>query len=400
MDRTETTRTLKTPRRTWRANVLLAAFSAVTTLALAELAAQIYVTRFAEENVFLRYGSLRQLDVAGKGNPWPNRKYSPHRYLGYFPTPNWQRGEDRHNSLGYRGEEIELPKPDGEYRIVCQGGSTTYSSSVNDFRKTYPYLLQEELRARGHENVTVVNAGADGWSSHETLINFALRVVDLSPDLIVVYDGINDVHSRLVSPVSAYTGDNRGWKEPMYSALTMPPWYEHSTLARIVLIDTGRALPHAGLDATINPRAITSLEMDLRDQWAAGTYPSPPFDMVSVNDILDRNPPVYFKRNLEELTAMATSRGVEVMLATITYSPEFPKEVVVASPDYQRAYTEHNAVIREVADSTPAHLFDFASVFPNKREYFVDGRHLTEEGLRIKARTFADAIVEVGMLDR
>lgn len=59
-----------------------------------------------------------------------------------------------------------MPKPKGEYRIVCLGGSTTYTGWVDDYRLTYPALLQTELIDRGYA-VTVVNAGNEAWTSYE-----------------------------------------------------------------------------------------------------------------------------------------------------------------------------------------------------------------------------------------
>jgi len=86
-----------------------------------------------------------------------------------------------------------MPKPAGQFRIVCLGGSTTYTSDVKDYRDSYPYLLEKYLKAQGYNDVTVVNAGAGSWSSWESLINFQFRVLDLDPDLIIVYHGINDI---------------------------------------------------------------------------------------------------------------------------------------------------------------------------------------------------------------
>ena len=85
-------------------------------------------------------------------------------------------------------------KPLGEYRIACLGGSTTYTTSVEDWRLSYPALLEHELHNAGLGSVCVLNCGAAGWSSWESLINLETRVLDLDPDLIVVYHAINGGH--------------------------------------------------------------------------------------------------------------------------------------------------------------------------------------------------------------
>jgi hypothetical protein len=45
------------------------------------------------------------------------------------------------NSFGFRSPEIEVPKPEGKFRIVCVGGSTTNAGRTND--TTYPALLEK-----------------------------------------------------------------------------------------------------------------------------------------------------------------------------------------------------------------------------------------------------------------
>ena len=140
-------------------NFLVLALSTFIVLIFLEVCARTYLLHFADDTYFLRYASLRQLQ---KGYLSKKPIYSPHVYLGYYPTPSYRKGEDRHNSLGYRGEEIDIPKLNGEFRIVCMGGSTTYTSFVDDYRMSYPYLLEKHLKSKGYKNVDVINAGAGG----------------------------------------------------------------------------------------------------------------------------------------------------------------------------------------------------------------------------------------------
>lgn len=60
--------------------------------------------------------------------------YSPHHYLNYYGSPNYKSkdGLNMHNSLGFRGDEIAIPKLEGTYRIVILGGSTAYTIGVKD----------------------------------------------------------------------------------------------------------------------------------------------------------------------------------------------------------------------------------------------------------------------------
>ena len=164
------------------ANTFLVVVTTLVTFAILEATANIWLLHFADEKYFIRYASLQQLQDSDISN---HPRYSPHRYIGYYPTPNYVKGKDRHNALGYRGDEIDMPKPAGQFRIACLGGSTTYTSDVKDYRDAYPYLLEKYIKSKGYEDVAVVNAGAGSWSSWESLVNFQFRVLDLDPDLIV-----------------------------------------------------------------------------------------------------------------------------------------------------------------------------------------------------------------------
>ena len=119
------------------------ALFAIGALALAavvlELGARLYLRYVASPDRFLKSDCISQLETRADALP----RLSPHRYLGYAPTPGYSRGPNRHNALGFRGAEVAVPKPPTAYRIVCLGGSTTYGDGVEDWHFTYPALLQD-----------------------------------------------------------------------------------------------------------------------------------------------------------------------------------------------------------------------------------------------------------------
>ncbi len=374
------------------ANMFIVASTICATLILLEFAARLSISHVASDAQFARYATYRELVDRASQTGVAKRKYSLHRYLGYFPTPGWANGRNRHNALGFRGGEIAWPKPAGEYRIVCLGGSTTYTSFQFDASESYPARLQDELRARGYENVAVINAGVEGWSSHESLVNLAMRVLPLEPDCVIVYHGINDIHSRIVWPPESYTDDNRGWKDPIIDDVYMPPWWEYSALIRVALVTAGLRPPQGAIENTINPRAGTSYELQFREQFMAATYPQDIFVAHPVTEMIATNTPAVFERNLRNIARLTKGDGAEIVLATFAYSPDFPNEVVVASPEYQTAYVEMNDIVRRVAETEDTRLFDFAAIFPPTKENFVDGRHVNAQGCALKAKLFADFI--------
>ena len=95
---------------------------------------------------------------------------------------------------GYNGNrEIELPKPEGLFRINCLGASTTQNYiSFEDKNYSYPMELEKILKEKLKKNVEVNNCGQGGYTSADILIRFLLQIVDTKPDVNVIYHAYAD----------------------------------------------------------------------------------------------------------------------------------------------------------------------------------------------------------------
>lgn len=360
-------------------------------LALAEGSARLWLHHAASEEQFWDYASLDQLQKALPGQqmvtlcvPW-----------GMYPTPGFRRGANLHNSAGYRGEEIALPKPAGEFRIVCLGGSTTYDEEIEDYRKAYPYLLGEELRARGLP-VTVVNAGFPGWSSRETLLNIALRVRNLEPDLLVFYDGLNDLVHRAHWPSWKYRSDYVVPGAPLPDYL-LPSLTNDLTLPRIIGVRLGMVFPARTMFSGPSHDHWGMLLADYFEQHSTGTYPRGLFETVSLEEVFRGAPPTPFANNLDACVSMALGQGTGVMLATVALDNRWLRDLL--GPDvgqFAGALAEMNAVILEQGRKRGVPVYDFASEMP-EGDYWADFMHSNEAGAALKAGMFADFIVRNGL---
>jgi len=95
------------------------------------------------------------------------------------------------NALGWRDGEVALPKPEGVYRIVCVGGSTTAEGPTNAL--TYPKLLERMLADRyGAGRIEVINAGVFASNAHTEMERLD-QYLALEPDLVVHYNVVNDI---------------------------------------------------------------------------------------------------------------------------------------------------------------------------------------------------------------
>ena len=380
------------------AKLSMVALSFVLALVAVELGANYYLWNVVSEDDFMLLASINQIKARYGDDFFTNSqsqsgfRYSPHHYLGYIPTPNLVRGENRNNSLGFRGEEISLVKPESVYRIVAVGGSTTYSVDVEDYRDSYPHQLGEYLRGSGFDQVEVINAGVGSYASFHNFINIQFRVLPLQPDLIIVYQGYNDIHTRFVYPYSDYQGDNSGYIAPFVTDTIMPDILEYSTALRIIGIRANLTKPHSALDWHRFKLASSSRRDDFLNQWRTGVYPSGLFVETPAMDMLRNNPPIHLERNLESMVALAKQHDVDLLLVTFVTSTEFNLPPV-ASEEYIFALEQHNELTRAVAEGNEIPLFDLEAVYPADRSLFTDGRHMTVEGNRIRAQLMGDFII-------
>jgi len=358
-----------------RGNLALLAGSTAIAFLVAEVGGRMWLDHLASPEAYAELALFADV-------PAEKRQWSPHHYLDYYPTPNYRKGGTHHNSLGYRGEEFTREKPEGVFRIVAIGGSSVYTITVEDDAETFPAQLQTVLRERyGHERVEVINAGVGGFNSWESLIDLEFRVLDLDPDLIVVYHGVNDVHARLVSPAGAYRSDNSGrrrqWSAPPVSLL------ERSCFLRIL----GRKLG-------------VFRQVELGSFVNAPTFVGGGSRRLAPPDELDRllahNPPVFFRRNLISTLAVARAHGVAVLFATFAYCPHFDK--IQSQEAYQRGYAEMNDTVVEVGERYQVPVFPFAERMPQDAEYWSDSVHVNEKGAVRKAELFAEFIDEQGLM--
>lgn len=374
----------------WRKLVLALGASAVT-LGLLELTARLYMSKFAGREQLSKYASVREYRARIGAEEWWFGLLAPHRYLGYIGAPNLVDGENRHNSLGFRGDEILHPKPVGEFRVVCLGASTTYSLLVPDHRLSYPARLQTELRSRGYTRTTVINAGVPAWTTYETLINYLLRIQDLHPDLVIFNEAFADLACRLVWPPGAYKGDNSGCLAPQFGPRE-PPLYEASALLRVLMVESGRALPAATLGRSVYNQAETSYFFEFAKQRWGRRFPSGIFKRVTVADMLAANPPVYYRRNIENLVINARQRGVQPVLMTFAFSSQVSGYFDIEG--FRSGLEEHNDILRQIATAFDVPLMDLAALFPTDTAYWgFDGIHMNTAGTAVEAKLVADFLV-------
>ena len=111
-----------------------------------------------------------------------------------IPNPSSEEGPILVNSLGFRGPEIPLQKPQETIRLAFLGGSTTWCAEVSNNEMTWPHIVWKELQQKfPSKNFDYVNGAFPGYSTNESLINLQTRVEQTNPDIIFIYHATNDL---------------------------------------------------------------------------------------------------------------------------------------------------------------------------------------------------------------
>ncbi len=338
---------------------------------LLELGVRWYVANFGTEREKVMY-LYSAAEITGRASS----QLIPMPYVNYVASPDYEG----HNRLGYRGPEVAIPKPSNVFRIVALGGSTTYSTATTA-EEAYPHQLQNILREDyGQANVEVVNAGLPGYTSWDLLAAYMYRVVELEPDMLLIYEAINDVEPRSVAP-DCYQGLNplRGLN-PTRGLWQQPQVDSPSALYRLIAIHFGWIPNPAALAGRFNLYSIAC--------------PRPFLD----DSRISLNPPVYFERNLRAIIALAQSQSVQVMLSTwATYRPDGDPGAL--PPAWYEAAAEHNDIVRRLADELRLPLYDLAVTdFGQIPDYWAlpDTVHMAARGAREQAARYAAFIVQQG----
>ena len=102
------------------------------------------------------------------------------------------------NSHGFRGNEIDLIKPDNTYRIFVVGGSTVLGNSATSDKSTIPGQLENLLNNLNLDiDIEVINAGIGGAFSFTEINLIKNKIMNYSPDVLIVYNGWNDIDRDL-----------------------------------------------------------------------------------------------------------------------------------------------------------------------------------------------------------
>jgi lysophospholipase L1-like esterase len=97
------------------------------------------------------------------------------------------------STFGFRDRDLEVPKPEGTYRIVMLGDSFAWGVGL-DVEQALPEVLETMLAASVTSGtIEVVNAAEPGFNTVEELNLLSERRAVLEPDMVVLIYNLNDI---------------------------------------------------------------------------------------------------------------------------------------------------------------------------------------------------------------
>ena len=276
-----------------------------------------------------------------------------------------------------RRSEPLRPRDEVRLRILALGGSTTQDEKIRHEQLTWVYQLEARLRERLGPDVEVVNGGAGGFTIYENLVQYVTLLTYLEPDVVLFFEGINDVHPRIHRNTHLdYRDYNRAWWdgsraqiEPSHSPLDFSWGYRFAVYELRY-----EPMRHVGI------QALTRQPYPPPDTWRAA---------------LEATPPALFERIYGNFVTIVHAQGRRAVLLPQLWVPRNAEDEV-----FGVGVAQHNEVAASVArahdaDFLPVARLD-AALGPDD---VVDNCHFNPQGAGKMAALVADFLAEAGVLD-
>ena len=308
----------------------------------------------------------------------PENYFIPHPYTLYMPNPGFKAyGKPQHNSLGFRGKEIDPPAD--KFRIFCLGGSTTYGWLEHDSDKTYPMQMAVALSGE-RKDLEVINGGLPMGASPDILSTFQYRVLPLKPDLLVLHMGLNDIFPTLMPGYKAdYSHDRKSWVLSQSGFLRRNSFLLNSNLIKLVY------LVFAQVSGEVN-KQVDFIKPE-HNNW-------PQFCLNG--DAEDPERYTGFKNNLKSLFAICEANNIPVVLTPTNIR----KSDLEHYKALHKAYLRNIEIMQNLAEEFPrVYFFDSRSIGIPER-CFQDICHMNREGMTLKGFAFAKFIKDQNLLTK
>lgn len=262
----------------------------------------------------------------------------PSTTLGYEWRPNIKGGLIETNSLGMLDRERSKIKPQGVYRIIFLGDSTTANSS-------YVAILEKILnKNKEREEFEVWNCAVTGYTGIQSCRALKQKWLKCDPDMVVIGFCLNDF---MPTPLVLREGNNLVGYFPhreMLSAVS-PFLLKNSALYRFIVM-----------------RVFFSKNKDYHEEITKTTA-----------------------FHLQEAKELCSAQGIDFLIVILGITKRFE--------DSNPAWKDHYLKIKKIADEYNIRSLDIVPIFQNNNPeslMLLDELHFNLKGNEIVARTIRD----------
>jgi len=279
------------------------------------------------------------------------------------------------NNVGFRGDSLEIPKPAGEMRIFIIGGSTTQCLYIDD-AKSMNRVLQTSLRETfPGRNIKVYSAAKSGDATAEHLAMLSQRIIQMQPDMVIVFSGINDLRKSIQRYDHLHTGAIKQYS-PRYLFLAATD-FQMGRRMYYLFRRKEKEEERELIPLKTNYNELFRIQQQTPESDSTPYINAQPYS-VNLNSIagicLANDVPLVFVPNQSTWnsktdTAMRTRHWL-LTCGKVRYKEEY----------LERGLDVFNDTMRAISERKNISLFDLPKVMPGSGYYFYDDCHFNNNG--------------------
>ena len=291
------------------------------------------------------------------------------------------------NSMGFRGAELQQPKPSNGFRIWCIGGSTTFDIYAPSDDKTWCAQLASNLQEQYPNRVVEsINAGIPGEILRGSMDDVEAYAQTVQPDVVVLYHGPNDLQKifseqKMFANRQVHRPGERHSEKQMEDGFSIGKVLMYDiALFRVVgrWLQTGQHMQLTFPAGSLHVQSQRTLENELA--YAVDITRKVGATPIAVSHAL---------RADENATGEIARIQVGEATMLLQVNPESTIE----------AYRTYNQILKRVAQQKNVSYVDVRSAVPSDPSYWGDATHFLEPGSTITAQTIAQEIMRSRLLE-
>lgn len=228
--------------------------------------------------------------------------------------------------VNFQGVDYPVKKLKGVFRILVFGGSAAQGNGL-DIKKSWSYFLQETLQKQNlppFKKIEVINLANGSYTSIDDYVNLVKYGLPLSPDLVIIYNGWNDIESFFDRPgwtihnVEAHLAETYGQLESYDRHMLLQTKLKRQVFiarkyfrlkrkienAVTALYSHRNAARYALLDWLTDRKMVPSLPVKDQEETLVGDSSAPSFGQILMDTDIHRSYLTTYPRFKNEMTEL------------------------------------------------------------------------------------------------